>query len=96
MGSNIIPKSDRGKILEITKEHGFLRRPKFYIEKAKELYGCEVSNSSVTKAIGTWSTRLRLNKSKVRKKSHELLDLCFWDYAAASSNLWSSSKEINE
>ena len=92
----IIPKSDRAKILEIANEFGFLHRPKFYIEKSKILYKKEVSNSSVTKAIGTWSTRLRLNKSKVRKKSHELLDLCFWDYAAASSNLWASSKETDE
>jgi hypothetical protein len=91
-----VPKSDRAKILEVAKEYGFLRRPKFYLIKVKEKYGCNVSNSSVTKAIGTWSTRLRLNKSKVRKKSHELLDLCFWDYAAASSNLWASSNELTE
>ena len=96
MVSKIIPKSDRATILEIAKEFGFLHRPRYYREKAKRLYGKDVSNSSVTKAIGTWSTRLRLNKSKVRKKSHELLDLCFWDYAAASSNLWASSKELTE
>jgi hypothetical protein len=92
MVNKIIPKSDRAKILAVAKEFGFLHRPLFYIEKARRIYGKDVSNSSVTKAIGTWSTRLRINKQRVRKKAQELLELCHWDYGAASSNLWASRR----
>ena len=91
-----VPQTDKDKILSIAEKHGFLHRPKFYLDEVYEQYGTTVTNSSVTKALGTWVNRLRLNKKKVRTKARELLDSCFWDYGAASSNLWSASKESSQ
>lgn len=81
--NNTIGCTDREIIQMIARNHGSKERPSFYIDKAMSEYRRKVSNSSVTKSIGTYANRIRGREDLLIEQARSLLASCHYDTAYA-------------
>ena len=81
--NNTLGCTDREIIQMIARKHGSEERPSFYIDKAMSEYRRKVSNSSVTKSIGTYANRIRGKEDILIEQARVLLASCRYDTAYA-------------
>jgi hypothetical protein len=67
----------------VARKMGSHHRPQDYIQRIKDEYDIDVSNSSVTKAIGSLWSRLRSDEPKALDLAKRLLDACYHDKGLA-------------
>ena len=60
------------------------QKPCVYIQAIKDEYGIEVTNSSVTKSLGSYWSRLKTDESSLVEIGKRLLHACHNDIALAS------------
>ena len=75
--------SHRTLIQIVARKIGHHHKPQDYIQRIKDEYDVEVSNSSVTKAIGSLYSRLRADEERAIGHAKNLLDACYHDSGLA-------------
>jgi hypothetical protein len=73
----------RSLIQLVARKMGNHHKPSDYIQRIKDEYDIEVSNSSVTKAIGSLWSRLRSDEPELVVLGQKLLHACHHDKALA-------------
>lgn len=76
--------TDREIIQLIARQHNSREKPSWYINKAMTDYKRKVSNSSVTKAIGTYANRNREGETLLLQQARSFLSSCHFDTAYAN------------
>jgi len=82
--NNTLACTDREIIQMIARKHGSGHRPSYYIDKAMTDHRRKVSNSSVTKAIGTYANRLKGSEDALLSHAKSFLASCHFDTAYAN------------
>lgn len=70
-------------VMRIAEQDGDWRPPHYYIARAKELYGVDVKNSTVTKSIGTFNDRLNCSLVVIKEQARRLLSATDGDVGIA-------------
>ena len=71
--------NDRDLIRYLARQHGQHHRPRYYIQRAKEEFGRDVSGSSVCKAIGRYTNRLHNDAQPLIERAKRLYSDCQYD-----------------
>ena len=71
--------SDKELIRRVAQSDGMHLPPAFYRNEVERRFGREVSSASVCKALGPYSSRLRLPERTLLKKAKDLLIACEYD-----------------
>ena len=83
--------SDRDVVRRIARKNGSHLKPSDYISIAKEEpYGRDISNSTVTRAIGSYATRLSSDAAEASFIAKQLLRYCKHDLSYAEHILQKS------
>ncbi len=77
--------TDKEMILAIAKRDGLSKPPHHYRDEVKKEFRKTVSPASVTKSVGSFSSRLQASEPEMLSKAKELLRACFFDTALAGA-----------
>ena len=77
--------TEKEMILEVAKIHGNYYPPAFYRNECLKRFNKRVSASSVTKAIGKYNSRLKINLEHLNSTAKKLLFLSNNDKSVACS-----------
>jgi len=77
--------TDKQCVQMIAKRDGSHYPPAYYRHEVKTTYNRIVSSSTVTKALGSYHTRLRVDHRGAVAKAKELLSICQFDHYLAAA-----------
>ena len=77
-------KTHKELIQIMAKKLGNYHKPAVYIKAIKDEYGVEVTNSSLTKSLGSFWSRLRTDESQLLEIGTTLLRACHNDRGLAN------------
>ena len=77
--------TDKELVRMVAETDGFHLPPAYYRNEVKRKFDRQVSPATVTKAIGSYSTRLLLPEKTLLQKAKELLMACQHDKALAAA-----------